>query len=336
MELITYTFMVFLLFISAFITNKERIKGKLHRTFYIVIILVFIYTIRSFPQADMIVYSREMTLPFESMLKNTYYLREFVFWLSSSFITNLFKSTTYSFWFWDILTLLAVLRIRKNFNLPDYYILLYYGTFITLLGLENIYRQFIATTFLLLSISYVLKQSKLKSLFFLLLAVFSHNAVIMFAPLYLLIYPKFKKRWKLITLLVLIFELVTLPILMHSKSEAETGLELKYVYLVVIFATFFPLILSGKLRFRKIDKIYFNVFIFLFGVFAVALFFLGGIVERVGMIALIVLQPFVLQFYEKYWNIAILRFYILFIYVLPSYIFGATMYFLENKLAFLK
>lgn len=334
MELITYTFMVFLLFISAIITNKERIKGKLHRIFYIVIILVFIYTIRSFPQSDMITYIKEFNLPLVVMLSSSYYLREAFFWLSSSFITNLFKSTTYAFWFWDILTLLAVLRIRKNFNLPDYYILLYYGTFITLLGLENIYRQFIATTFLLLSISYVLKQSKLKSLFFLLLAIFSHNVVIMFAPLYLLGYPKFKKKWKLIMLLVLLFELVTLPIFLHSKSEAETGLELKYVYLFVIFATFFPILLSSKIRSKKIDRIFLYVFLFVFGVYSISLLFLGGIVERIGMIALIVLQLFVLYFYEKYWNLAILRFYMLSLYVLPSYIFAATMYFLDNKVVF--
>lgn len=48
------------------------------------------------------------------------------------------------------------------------------------------------------------------------------------------------------------------------------------------------------------------------------------------------IQPFALYIYDQHKtaNGVLLRMYLLFIYVFPSFLFGATLYFLENEKVF--
>lgn len=335
-EFVIYLLITIILFVTFLTSNEKRFSGKINKLIYGIIILLFHISIWSFPQADMINYRNSMDYPFEMMLIHPYYFKEFFFWFSSSFIANLFGATDYVFYFWSLITFWAVLKIRKNLNLNDSYILLYYASFITLLGIENIYRQFVGTTFLILAVSYLINKKGKKSLLFFLAAIFSHNVMFLFFPLYFLSFRIFRENWKVVTVIILFVEALLFPLAMGTKSGAETGMSLSGVYLLAILMVFLPIIVAYYFKGLKIRAGDLQIFGFVFGTFIVSFIFLGGISERVGMICLMLIQPFALYIYDKQktLNGILLRNYILLIYVIPSYLFGATLYFLENEKVF--
>lgn len=274
-EFIIYLFITLILFVTSFISSEKRFSGKFNRLFYAIIILLFHISIWSFPQADMINYRNSMDYPVELMVIHPYYFKEFFFWFSSSFISNLFGATDYVFYFWGLITFWAVLKIRKNLNLNDSYILLYYASFITLLGVENIYRQFIGTTFLILAVSYLINKRGKKSLLFFLVAIFSHNVMLLFFPLYFLSFRIFRKNWKVLTFIILFVEALLFPLAMGTKSGAETGMSLSGVYLLAILMVFLPIIVAYYFKDFKMKVVNLQIFGFVFGTFLVSFIFLG-------------------------------------------------------------
>lgn len=128
--------MQFVIFISllsyvvcrAFVLLPNRnTRGSL--IFYILIIGCYIYSIRIFPQADMITYLQEMKTPIDQMITEIFFLREGVFWLLSSYISNLFGEVNAAFLFWDLIALLCVFSSLRIYHLPYWYALVFFLSF---------------------------------------------------------------------------------------------------------------------------------------------------------------------------------------------------------------
>ena len=101
-------------------------------------------------------------------------------------------------------------------------------------GYENIYRQFYATVFALLSYSLIDKKYYI-SLLFLAISFFMHNIVALLLPIFFI--KKFYKfnfpdRIQISTIVTLVF-VASLGFLLKLKSVEQTGLNMGIFYLLV-------------------------------------------------------------------------------------------------------
>src|SRR3546814_2692816 len=92
-------------------------------------------------------------MPFGEIIFNPYYLREAGYLLTTNIVYHVIKSEIITFILFDLVIILIVIFSRKNFDFPYYYVGIYFTTFPSVLGSQNIYRQLIATTVLMLALS---------------------------------------------------------------------------------------------------------------------------------------------------------------------------------------
>lgn len=341
-EFYAYVGVNILLFILIILTRKGLTQKPSHIMIGLFLLLFFLYdlSIRSFPQADMVTYRQEVEISLTQMRSNTYFLREFIFWIGSALLFFFTHSKDFVFAFWDTLCVLILLRVRKNFNLPTYGIVLIAASFFYLQGLENIYRQFIATNILLLSLSYAWNSKRWKAICLFFFSVFTHNSMALFFPLILISFPRITQNWKLLFTVGSIGLVLTLPLAIGTKSEAETGLDLKYGYLAILSITAIPIYFyQSIIKRRSLPIRYHYIIVYLLLMYTIMTFFLGGIAERIGMSAMIVLLPIIILFYETEFrrieNIVLYRVFLYALYVLPTFLFESTLYLLSNRIQFI-
>lgn len=237
--------------------------------------------------ADMITYAQTLERPVVAMLVSTYYLREWAYWITSGLIYQLTNSAQLTFLIFDFLALLALMRARKHLGLPHYFVGLMFVLFSSVLGVQNIYRQFLASCFLLLAI---VQPGKRRWLTFA-LAGFTQNAAFLFLPLMYAYQSPSRPRvreWLFAGSAIAV--LVALPIAAGTKSSAATGADLRVVYLGVLFAVAYliTIIKRGVLRYDLALPLGYT-----FSLFLLSIFTLGqSQAERVGMLAIFMLVPF--------------------------------------------
>src|SRR3546814_20702061 len=86
----------------------------------------------------MVVYAKTLKMPFGEIIFNPYYLREAGYWLTTNIVYHVIKSEIITFILFDLVIILIVIFSRKNFDFPYYYLGIYFTTFPSVLGSQNI------------------------------------------------------------------------------------------------------------------------------------------------------------------------------------------------------
>ena len=277
MELISY---IILMCLSAFTLLTE--SKMMYKLIFIPSVMIFMFIVRSKGfDTDIEDYARQM----HATGMDLYYLREFIFWLGSRFVYYVFQDEFLSFLFMDLIWIIVMIKVGnrmssfKSENLNNALLLVLMTSFPFVFGYENIYRQFYATVFALLSYSLIDKKYYI-SLFFLAISFFMHNIVALLLPIFFI--KKFYKfnfpdRIQISTIVTLVF-VASLGFLVKLKSAEQTGLNLGMFYLLV----FVFLLVVALLVFRK------NIYI-LFekapSLFFIVLLMMGLVALNVDMVA---------------------------------------------------
>ncbi|HAS6064096.1 TPA: hypothetical protein I7135_18210 [Vibrio vulnificus] len=318
MELLSYIQFAFIgYFISVSIRNKHCSNILLLASF-------FIYSSVSRYSGfdvDILEYSYAM----HSDKMTIYYLKEPVFWLGSRFFFSVFQSEEAVFILYDMFCFFMVLKSLELVKQPKYIAVFMFIFFPSVMGLQNVYRQFIAVSFLLSSI--LLCNSKPKSSWLMFcFAVLSQNSAAIFLPLLL----HFKSK-KYLSYISSIFVLALLPIAIGTKSTSDTGTLGPEVYIIALsFLFVFSFLL---VYFSREKRYYFILFpyAYLFLLVTEAMLLMGtGQSKRVGMMSLLLYLLVFVGLIEKIKNIKHgFRFVLFFVCVLPTFIFSSTMQFFQ-------
>lgn len=315
LELIIFIFLSLFLIISCTIVSNSKWLSYI----YILLSAVYIITVRlSGFHDDLINYSENLKFPIATKF-TFYYLKESFYWLLSTLIYSIVKNEVVTFLIFDFFCLYLLINICKKFNLPSYFILFYYLMFPSVMGFQNVYRQFIATIILLYSISLSFKNDKRKFIFFI-ASVFTHNTTLLTLPLIYLLNPV-KKSFHFLAGILIVFIVFFLE--SKTKSYSSHGLSLGLIYILVIFLLSFFLF-STKIRtpeFKSIKVSIYSVYLTLLVFFMY--FFLGeSQSERLSMMAIQLLMPFICIYIDKFYKEKrVLRVAFVFILILPVFLF---------------
>jgi len=323
---------IILICLSSFTILVE--SRKVYQWIFIPSVVVFLYVVRieGF-DSDIENYAQQM----HATGLDLYYLREFVFWLGNRFIYYIFQDEFISFIFMDIVWIFTIVKVgnRMSLNrerLNNALLLVLVTSFPFVFGYENIYRQFYATIFALLSYSLIDKKYYY-SLFIFVLSFFMHNIVALLLPLFLM--KKFYKfnfsdriRISLITSLIIV---ASLGLLVRLKSTEQTGLDMGMFYLLL----FVILLIIASLVFRKNIYILFEKVpsLFFIVVLMIGLSFLSAdmISERLGMMFICFLIYDLYRYTSEIENKglrALTRLTIMLLFSLPTLFFESSKQFL--------
>ena len=330
MELTSYIILIFLSAITILTESKS-----LYKWIFIPSVLVFMFIVRNAGfDLDLIVYAKEM----RSSSIDFYYLREFIFWLGSRLVYYLFQDAFLSFLFMDLIWIITILKIGnrmasfKKENLNNALLVVLMTSFPFVFGYENIYRQFYATIFALLSYSLVDKKHY-KSIFLFIIAFFMHNIVAILIPIFIV-----KKLYKFnltsrvqIAIITSSLFVASLGIIESLKSVEKTGLQMGLFYLII----FLILLVVGLIVFKKNIYVLFEKVpsVFFIVIMMSGLVFLDAdmIAERIGMMFI----SFVIYDLYKYTSEiedrstrSLVRLSLMLLFTLPTLFFESSIKFL--------
>ena len=330
MELIAY---IILLSISVITILSE--SQSLYKWIFIPSVLVFMFIVRNEGfDSDINHYAIQMS----ATGMDLYYLREFVFWFGSRVLYFVLQDNLYTFLLMDLIWIIAILKVGNRMaffdekNLNNALLLVLMTSFPFVFGYENIYRQFYATIFALLSYSLVDKKYY-TSLFFLIVAFFMHNIVALLLPLFMM--KKFYKfnftdRIQIASIITLVF-VASLGLLSNLKSTEKTGLNLGIFYLLI----FIILLVIAMLVHRKNIYIFFEKIpsLFFIVVLMLGLVTLNAdmIAERLGMMFIVFISYDLYQYSAEIKSKTIrslVRLLLLLLFSLPTLLFESSKQFL--------
>ena len=148
MEIFLYSFIfIIALFLIPLNINKKEIA-----TFLIIFIYPIVIRFSGFDY-DMEIYADFVEYRYID-LAEIYYLKEIGFWGSLYILGSIF-SPKIAFIILDYFILFLIYRIFKNIQINEAYILIILIFFPTILGFQNIYRNFLAITLILYAISII-------------------------------------------------------------------------------------------------------------------------------------------------------------------------------------
>jgi hypothetical protein len=265
----------------------------------------------------------QYTYAMQSDTYSIYYLKEPIFWLGSRVLFSLFNSAEWVFITFDMLCFYVVLKSIEISEKPKYLIVILFIFFPSVMGLQNVYRQFLAVSFIVSSILVCNKKSNY-SWFLFFIAVLSQNSVAIFLPLLLKLRNK-----NFLAYLTAFCVFALLPLAVSTKSSSDTGLLGPEVYIIVLsllFAFSFMLVFFSRKR-------RFEIILFPYGYLLMLLvestFLMGsGQSKRVGMMSLLIYLLIFSGLIESSKNMKFLLRLILFILCfIPTFMFSSTMQF---------
>lgn len=285
--MLTPEIIVFLLILlTCIIMGTVKANDLYVNAFTFVTLLSFSFTVRlSGFDADMGNY--EQYLSYNSF--SIYYLKEPIYWLGSRVLYDLTDSAEFVFIFYDIIFFILIIVVRTKLQLPKYFPFLLVLFFPTVLGMQNVFRQFIASGFLLLLFSQVIASQKLslRCMTFL-FAGLSHNVSFLFLPLMFLNVKNRKVPPLFLASSLAILAL--LPIAAGSKSNSVTGDVPAYIYVLIFSLMIMGYALIFKCKFKVRPPIYTQflyLFLFCYVLLIEGMLLLGSAQsKRLGMFAL--------------------------------------------------
>ena len=251
-----------------------------------------------------------------------YYIREIVYWLSTTMIYQVVRNEIVSFVLIDMFSFYLIIRAARRLELPEYSIILFILFFPALLGIQNIYRQYLAVTVLFYAMTMT---SKRRFLLFVAAALI-HNATSLFLPI-LFIANNVTKRNMFLFMSSAASILVLLPIVAGSKSEASHGIDLTVFYgLLILFILGF-FIVSNRMILRRPDFNYFWILAYLSSIVLTGVILLAeSQAERIAMISLQLSIPIVTSILERRYKEKVLaRLIFIILACLPSYAFNSAL-----------
>jgi hypothetical protein len=231
-----------------------------------------------------------------SDLLNFYYLREPIYWFLSKFIYNYIASDVYTFIIIDIIFFLIFVSFCKSQRMPLYFCFLYILFFPSVLGLQNVYRQYLSTILLLIAIYSPTKNDyfEFKPYFFWFLSFLTHNVTILFFPLIFI-----KKGKNLLAYILLLFLFILNHFIDTEKSFSATGDLNPSIYLLFICMFFLGYIIlkKGKISYKNdffLNSTIYNVLLYIYSMNTMG----TGQSKRVGMIISLIMLINLISFIE--------------------------------------
>lgn len=238
MELAYY---ISFLFFSVVLTVTGAQKdSKVLDTLWFLLLMGFSVVVRANPQIDIIEYYDSIGVPLEQVLHRSSRVRELSFWGLSSVLYSLLGSARLVFHVWDAMVFLIILSVRRRLSLGWYFVPFFFVAFPSVLGFQNIYRQFLATLLIINAASYCLAAKKqkhwvLSCLFFLLFAGTVHWSSAALFPIVLFLL--FSERgWRRVNWLLLLIVFLLLPFFLRVEEVSNSGLDLTWMYCLFLVA----------------------------------------------------------------------------------------------------
>lgn len=277
-----YIFLIIIALVTALFNTNSRLS-------YFIFFLVFIgYSILSrdrIPKNDIITYNITMDTPLDTY-NSIYFLREPIYWFSSKLLYDYFDNPFPVYLIIDIFSILIFLFALYRNKYQAYFLYLFTVFFVSVLGFQNVYRQYLATFFILAAI-FLIAENKFKTkVFTLILGVLTHNVVALYIPI-LLATNKIKSIFRVILVLIPIFAF--LGIASSSKSNSETGDTSPVLFIAVFIVTMLFYTALNKLIFTGRYVKYFYYYIYSLILIIIALPVFGQAqVKRIAMICLLI------------------------------------------------
>lgn len=250
-----------------------------------------------------------------------YYLKEPLFWLGSRGLYFFIKSEVWVFVFFDLISFFLLFKACRIGLLPRYFPYMWLCFFPSVMGFQNVYRQYLTCNALLLFFVYVFADAKAsKSFFALLVSGLSHNVGLLFSHLF------FSIKSKLLVVLCSIGVFVLLPIVKQTKSNSDTGLIGAEIYVFALSLLLLIYLLITKCKWVGKEKAFFLILCFFFVLSFESYFILGGAQsKRIGMICLILsLFPLARLIEERVKPVVLGRAFLFFFAVFPTFIFTSS------------
>ncbi len=202
-------------------------KDKFVYSSFVAIYLCFVVSLRmAEPQSDFVNYYGFLEYDWDQYFTNSYFLREFLFWFPAKYNYEIINNPPYVYIIYDIV---LILTLSVFFNKDKKYILAFYWLiFPSVLGVGNIYRQFIIASILVYII--LCKPRLFVALLLISISLFIHNMTIIFTPLILMRYGYIKISLSALT--AMIFGLIFVD---NYKSAVVSGTYMTIVYLAALF-----------------------------------------------------------------------------------------------------
>ena len=210
------------------------------KAFFVVLGYIIITRISGFESDFLFSYVNYLGLTPNRIMTSPFYTREFLYYLPTVFIYKIIPSPVITFILIDIIVLVLIKKSFKKLGLPSLTLVLFYLIFPSVLGFQNVYRQFLAISFMIIIASNI-------KWFKFIIPILIHNMTAVFFPVIIQ-----KSLWKIMFIIAISIGLI---IYQDFKSEISSGqgdFTLLY-FLIIIINLFFGLFLERLSR-RKIKN----------------------------------------------------------------------------------
>lgn len=320
MELFYYLFIA-LLGVLFSISNQLVKNPKIFFSIWFASYIGLSLVIRNQFDADIEVYADSMSYSSLSI----YYLREPIVWLGQRWLFVYFQSHYIVFFIYDILTGVLLFKAFAKFRVPKY---AYFGMltfFPFILGMQNIYRQWIASVVLLYAFSFVWERKlSYRAYVLFLFSCLTHNAAAIFVPMLFL--NSNKKIGKLFWIVSFFISFAGIYFGGEVKSSANTGANLSVAYLILLFIVILVVVALDKGKIRQIRKVEYKLILglFLLSLFSTLILSSAGS-ERISMFCLILIYPVLaILFEERFRQRSIVRIIYLAMGFSPMFVFSVS------------
>lgn len=259
-----------------------------------------------------------------------YYLKEPLYWFTSRYIYSLSHSEIFTFIFFDSISFIVILYVRSILNLPKFFPYLFLLFFPSVMGMQNVYRQYLSYSFLILLQAFIYNEYKFKKkVIVLFISGLFHNVGFLFVPL---VFLSKKNKFKFILISLCVF--ILLPIALSTKTQSETGELGVWVYLVLMAAILIYYILLNKRSIKGLVLQSIYLMLYLISLSSLSAVLMGSAQsKRVCMGALLCfLIPLVQATDQRYKNSSIFRVLLYIIALSPTFLFSATQVMLSTRL----
>ena len=324
MELFTYLGLAFL---TVFFSLSRDIVSSRRMFFFIWVVayIALILVVRTNFDFDMVRYADAMSYSSLSI----YFLKEPVVWLGQRYLFSWIQNSFLVFAISDLLIGLVLFRSFRNFNLPQYAFFSILIFFLFVLGMQNVYRQWVATIFFLYCFSLVWRQTYgIKKYIMFAFSVLSHNVAAIFIPL--LFFRQRRVLGKLLWYSSFLIAFIGIILGSDTKSSAETGADLAILYLLLLTFLIILIPLLDKGFIRKIRQLEYKLLFSLFLLSSFSVFVLSSAgAERVSMFCLMISYPILVSLFEnRFKQKFIVRVLFSLIGFIPMFLFDVSVFIL--------
>lgn len=309
-EVVTYGLVLASALIFAAANNASRIAFR-YSLWSITFLYVISIRLAEF-DGDIVVYAREFLTKSNSL----YYLKEAIYWFSTRWIFSVTGNQIITFIVVDMILVSMFFLALRMFKAPKYSYFLILIVFPSVFGFQNIYRQLIASSVLLLGLGLTYAGRRGWALSGL-SAALVHNPSALLVPLF----PKFARRSPWVGGFVGLILGAALTILSRFESSSSSGGNFSFILSSIVLAIVGVL----TLRIASQQKPYLGFFLGLGAISALSpLFLASSTSERISFYIIMMLFPFLVVWVEHRVRPRIpTRAFLIFVLAAPTFLSSA-------------